>query len=88
MEERKIQLENAVGLMGRPAANFISLARSFVSDIYLERDHKIYNGKSIMSILSMGAGRDSTVILRIEGEDEKDAAERLDHYLTEEILQI
>lgn len=88
MVEKKIILDSEIGLMGRPAANFIQTAKKFVSDVYLERDHKVYNGKSIMSVLSMGAGKGAKFILLTDGPDEEEALETLLEYLEQGITRL
>ncbi|MBY0583919.1 HPr family phosphocarrier protein [Murdochiella massiliensis] len=85
MVEEKVVLDNDIGLMGRPAANFIQTAKKFLADVYLERDHKVFNGKSIMSVLSMGAGKGAKFTLRTDGPDEKEALEALLTYLKHDI---
>lgn len=85
MVEKQVQLDNEIGLMGRVAANFIQRAKTHVSDVYLERDHKVFNGKSIMSVLSMGAGKGASFVIRTDGPDEEDAMESLLNYLEKEI---
>ena len=85
MVEKKVVLDNEIGLMGRPAANFIQTAKKFLADVYLERDHKVFNGKSIMSVLSMGAGKGGKFILRTDGPDEEEALETLLAYLNHDI---
>ena len=85
MVEKKVVLDNEIGLMVRPAANFIQTAKKFLADVYLERDHKVFNGKSIMSVLSMGAGKGAKFILRTDGPDEEEALETLLAYLNHDI---
>ena len=85
MVEEKVVLDNEIGLMGRPAANFIQTAKKFLADVYLERDHKVFNGKSIMSVLSMGAGKGAKFILRTDGPDEKEALEAMKEILAKDL---
>lgn len=85
MVEKQVRLDNTIGLMGRAAANFIQRAKQQEADVYLEKDHKVFNGKSIMSVLSMGAGKGASFILRIDGQAEEEAMDCLLRYLTEEI---
>ena len=80
MVEKKIILDSEIGLMGRPAANFIQTAKKFVSEVY--------NGKSIMSVLSMGAGKGAKFILRTDGPDEEEALETLLEYLEQGITRL
>lgn len=87
MVEKTVKLVNEVGLHARPASIFIQEAVKFVSDIFVEKDEKVYNAKSIMSILSMGASKGDTITLRAEGEDAEQAIEALvdliEHHLEE-----
>ncbi|MDY3052405.1 MAG: HPr family phosphocarrier protein [Ndongobacter sp.] len=77
MIEKRVKLVNEVGLHARPASIFIMEAVKFVSDIFVEKDDKIYNAKSIMSILSMGASKGETITIRAEGEDAQEAVDTL-----------
>lgn len=77
MVEKTLTLSETSGLQGRPASIFVQTAAGFDSDIFIEQNERIYNGKSIMSILSMGAGKGSTITMRIEGSDEENAMQTL-----------
>lgn len=88
MYEKKVRLVNEVGLDARPASAFIREAVSHSSDISIEKDGRSYNGKSIMSILSMNAGKDDELLIRAEGEDEEEAVESLIDLLTNKIADI
>lgn len=85
MLEERVQLKETTGLQERAAANFVNHANRFQSDIYVEKDQIIYNGKSIMSILHMNAGQGEELILKTEGPDENEAMKDLVHYLEKEI---
>lgn len=81
MIQEEIRLPEEFGLQGRLASNFVQKASGYRSDIFLEMDEKIFNGKSIMSVLTMGALPSSLIILRIDGTDEKEALQGLTHLL-------
>jgi phosphocarrier protein HPr len=66
-------IKNKVGLHARPAAIFVQTAVKFKSKITVEKDGKEVNAKSIMGVLSLGAEKDSKVVIKIEGEDEQEA---------------
>lgn len=87
MVEQKVQVNNTYGLQARAASNFVSRARSYRADIYLEKDQVIYNGKSLMSVLAMAAGRGDHLIIRCDGQEEAAALSGLVHFLQEEIQQ-
>ncbi|WP_055078132.1 HPr family phosphocarrier protein [Lagierella massiliensis] len=77
MVEEKVTLKNEEGLHARTAAKFLQNAVKFKSDIILTKDEKEYDGKSILSILSMAAFKDDEIVISCEGEDEKEALDCL-----------
>lgn len=87
MREKEIVVANEIGLVSRAAANFVERCKQFDSDIYIETGNRIYNGKSIMSVLSMGCSGGSTIRVKCDGSDEEEAIKALETYLTEEIKQ-
>lgn len=64
---------NKLGLHARPAAQLVRQAMAFQSEISLEKDGEVVNGKSIMGIMSFAACLGTTVIISADGDDE-DAA--------------
>jgi len=77
MIEKNIVLKNETGFHARPASVFVKCATGFKSEIFLIKDNAEHNGKSIMGLLSMGAGMGTELVLRVEGEDEEQAVEQL-----------
>lgn len=77
MYKAELVLKNETGLHARPASMFISEACKYVSDIKIIKDGKEYNGKSIISVLSMGAGKGDRVTILARGQDEKEAVDGL-----------
>jgi phosphocarrier protein HPr len=71
--ETQVTIINKLGLHARAAAKFVSCAAAFSSTIHTGRDGKLVDGKSIMSVMMLAAGKGSVLDLRIEGRDE-DAA--------------
>ena len=49
-------------------------ANKFSSEITLEKDAIVVNAKSIMGVIAMAAGYNTTIVLKVEGDDEQDAA--------------
>ena len=66
-------IKNEVGLHARPAAIFVQTANKYLCDIYLETDEKKANGKSIMSVMSLGAYQGEELTIITKGEDEEEA---------------
>ena len=74
---KEITIENPNGIHARPASMFVQKANSFSSNIMLEKNGEDFDGKSIMSILSLGLEYNSVIILKVDGEDEQEAMDSL-----------
>jgi phosphocarrier protein HPr len=77
MTTRAVTVVNQLGLHARAAARFVHLATRFDSQIRVTRDAKVMDGKSIMGILLLAAGRGTTITITADGRDEADAVEAL-----------
>lgn len=73
MKALDINLNNQSGLHARPAKNFMNLAKQFSAEINVYYGEKKANGKSMLSLLTLGAESGSQICIEVEGEDE-DAA--------------
>lgn len=70
-------VNNQVGLHARPATFFIQKANEFKSSIWVERDERRVNAKSLLGVLSLGIVKGTAVNLISDGADEKEAVEAL-----------
>ncbi len=77
MQNRTVTIVNKLGLHARAAAKFVTLASSFASDIKVARNGQEVNGKSIMGVMMLAASRGTDITLIADGDDEKDALNRL-----------
>ncbi len=77
MQNRTVTIINKLGLHARAAAKFVTLASSFASDIKVARNGQEVNGKSIMGVMMLAASRGTDITLIADGDDEKDALNRL-----------
>ncbi len=77
MVEKEVQITNKLGLHARPAAMVVQTASKFKSEIRLIKDDLEINGKSIMGVMMLAAEKGSTIKIRVEGEDEAQALEKL-----------
>lgn len=77
MRTQALTIVNRLGLHARAAAQFVSLASQFDSEIILARNETQVNGKSIMGIMMLAAGPGANVELRIDGDDEDQAMKAL-----------
>jgi len=73
MKTAAITIINRLGMHARASAKFVTLASQFKSDVTLGRGGQQANGKSIMGIMMLAAGKGAAVDLTVDGEDE-DAA--------------
>lgn len=73
MAETKVKILNKLGLHARPAAEFVKLASKYKSDVYVSKNDRIVNGKSIMGIMTLAAEMGSELFIRTIGEDEDEA---------------
>jgi phosphocarrier protein HPr len=71
--ERNFTVLNSLGLHARPAAMVVQTANRFRSDVQFEKDGLQINAKSIMGVLTLAAGKGSTVVVICEGPDAADA---------------
>jgi phosphocarrier protein len=77
MFSKEITIMNATGLHARPASMFVQAAGKYKSDIYVVKDGKKINAKSIMGIMAGGIAKGTLVCVEAEGEDEQEAVEAL-----------
>lgn len=79
MIEQVVTIKNRAGIHARPAALLVQTASKYKSKIFIEKENDRINGKSIMGIITLGAGYDTSLKLIIEGEDEQEALDALVH---------
>ncbi len=74
---RSVTVVNPQGFHARPAHLFMKLAESFPCSIEILKGNEKINGKSILDLLTLGAGNGTTLTLRASGERAEDAVEAL-----------
>ncbi|MDQ0233391.1 HPr family phosphocarrier protein [Metabacillus malikii] len=84
MVEKQVEVQLKSGLQARPAALFVQEANRFAADVFLEKDGKKVNAKSIMGLMSLAINKGSVINLIAEGNDEQEAIEALVHYVSQE----
>jgi phosphocarrier protein len=77
MIQRDITIINKLGLHARAAAKFVSCASAWSSKVMVGTDDNLVDGKSIMSVMMLAAGKGTQLHLQIEGNDEEQALEAL-----------
>ncbi len=77
MYMKEATINNQVGLHARPATFFIQKANEFKSSIWVEKDERRVNAKSLLGVLSLGIVKGAAVSIIADGNDEKEAVESL-----------
>jgi len=75
---RDIEIKNKLGLHARAAARMVHTAARFKSDIKIRKGDEEVDGKSILGILLLAAGRGSVVTVKADGPDEQDAVDAIE----------
>jgi phosphocarrier protein len=73
MYSKTITVNNQVGLHARPATFFIQKANEFKSSIWIEREERKVNAKSLLGVLSLGIIKGTDIVIGAEGADEEQA---------------
>ena len=77
MISRDVTIVNASGLHARPATFFIQKANAYKCSIWIEKEDRKVNAKSLLGVLSMGIVKGTTITLIADGADEEEALEGL-----------
>lgn len=77
MQKREMTITNNIGLHARPATFFIQKANTFKSSIWIEKDDRKVNAKSLLGVLSLGIAKGMVVTLVADGQDENEALDGL-----------
>ena len=70
---KEVTINNQVGLHARPATFFIQKANEFKSSIWIEREERRVNAKSLLGVLSLGIVKGTAVNIVADGVDENEA---------------
>ena len=70
---KEIVVQNQVGLHARPATFFIQKANEYKSSVWIEKDERRVNAKSLLGVLSLGITKGINVTVMAEGPDEEEA---------------
>lgn len=74
---KKATIMNQVGLHARPATFLIQKANEFKSVIWIEKDERRVNAKSLLGVLSLGVAKGAAINIIGDGPDEKEAVDTL-----------
>lgn len=77
MIQREIEIINKLGLHARASAKLTQLAAKFKSEVWMSRNARRVNAKSIMGVMMLAAGKGSVVTLETDGADEQECFDAL-----------
>ncbi len=81
MLNKELTIRNKMGMHARPAAQFVKRASKYKCDIWVEKDDEPVNGKSIMGLMMLAAGRGEKIKLSTEGVDAEAAMADLEELI-------
>ncbi|MEM7792807.1 MAG: HPr family phosphocarrier protein [Verrucomicrobiota bacterium] len=64
---RELIVQNKMGIHARPAAMIVRVANTYIGEVWVEKDGEQVNGKSIMGLMMLAAGKGSKLSFRTEG---------------------
>jgi phosphocarrier protein HPr len=73
MQQREIEITNKLGLHARASAKLTQLAGQFVAEVWISREGRKVNAKSIMGVMMLAAAKGSLVAIETDGPDETQA---------------
>ena len=85
MLSRDVTIVNEVGLHARPATFFIQKANTYKASIWIEKEDRRVNAKSLLGVLSMGIVKGTAITLIADGMDEDEALDGLEHLIVSEL---
>ncbi len=86
MYDMNVVIKNQVGLHARPATFFIQKANEFKSSIWVEKDERRVNAKSLLGVLSLAIVGGTSIRIIADGVDEQQAVEGLVALVSEELV--
>lgn len=81
IREGKFVIISEFGLHARASANLVKLASKYKSDIFIEKEGKVVDGKNILGVISLLGVKGSIITVRVQGEDAKEAFEEISEFI-------
>jgi phosphocarrier protein len=73
MQQREVEIINKLGLHARASAKLTHVAGQFASNVWVSRNGRRVNAKSIMGVMMLAAAQGATIVIETEGPDEEAA---------------
>ena len=85
MVKREVTITNNIGLHARPATFFIQKANTFKSSVWIEKDERKVNAKSLLGVLSLGIAQGMSIAIVADGADENSVVNLIESGLAEQL---
>jgi len=79
--ERLLEVKVACGLHARPALKLVERIKKYKSDIFIEKDGKSVDAKSLFAVVSLGISQGSVIKVTATGEDEEQALDEIETFI-------
>ena len=86
--EKELTIRNKMGMHARPAAQFVKRASKYQCDIWVEKDDEPVNGKSIMGLMMLAAGKGETIKVITDGIDAEPAMADLEELVSSGLCDV
>ncbi|HEU5282547.1 MAG TPA: HPr family phosphocarrier protein [Burkholderiales bacterium] len=83
MQQREVEIVNKLGLHARASAKLTQLAGGFQCEVWLSRNGRRVNAKSIMGVMMLAAAKGSKVAIETSGADEEEAMQAIVQLIVE-----
>lgn len=87
MISKEVVISNQVGLHARPATFFIQKANEYKSSIWVEKDDRRVNAKSLLGVLSLGIVKGTAITIIADGTDEEEAVAALSELIASDFAE-
>ena len=87
MYVKEVLVQNKAGLHARPATFFIQKANEYKATIWVEKEERRVNAKSLLGVMSLGIENDAEIEITADGIDQDEAVEALAGYLNDPKIQ-
>ena len=84
---REVMVKNQVGLHARPATFFIQKANEYKCSIWVEKDERRVNAKSLLGVLSLGIVKGTPITIIADGADEEEAVAALGELIASDFAE-
>ena len=78
MSSKTFMIQNKFGLHARPSASFVQTASRYQSEIVVEKDGQVADGKSILDLMTLAAGFGTCITIKANGDDAQEALRALE----------